>query len=818
MRINRFVLLGAAAAMIFQCSACKSNDNDMKSDITAGNVGAAGDTARRELDTSSAAGVSGGIAAIEPEAAYYYYTAQHSVKLEKNESLFDNEWCLGLNGLYYSVYTDMGDEGHATKLGFISYDDIRKLDDINDLFVGSSEKKDDNMREYEYDISSSQIMSSDELNGAKYSKPCAYKNGAMVLASVEQEDGTHLFKAVYIDENMEFNIISDITDMVNQTDAVIADEDPSWYMNKFYGFESEDGTIYCMGSDSGKKTVLCFFDDDGKLLDKVVLDYSAGNIVYGGNGNVSWLYKTSDAQTLAKYNVYEGADKLVNIPLDSAVGSARIYGCKNENVLWTQNSAYDFDMEDNAILRVLDWNTAGVRNGMFDTVCIAEDGTVFGASLTGDGISISGMYKSDIAINSEKVVLKLAVYNGMSDSYDSIVRFFNASNSRYQVELEEYADSSQFVTSMSSKNGPDIISTEMIDLAQFAANGYLTDIYELMDRNDSKVKAEDLLVSVMDANTYDGKLMAIPVTFNPYVLVGGDGLRNIENWNIDEFIRLIEKNDRIMTNYIYTTDNYVTDLALIYWEGEKDRLLDWENGQAHFDSDEFVRFLEALENYNPPVQMSNIAESVYWQKDEIYLHETLIFPYSTQEIRAIIGTQNPVYIGYPTGDKTTFGVISSTSFAINEASDNKDGAWEFLQYMIKNADNLMSDNALMSQFPIYVPKLNELIDSASVRQYTLDSDGNAVTDSNGNPIEKSMLSMNEDGDGGVSVSIYALSDKDREELWYILNNIGFVQGSYSSAYEIYMEEIMAFMSKTQNAHQTAEALQDRMTLMLEESK
>ena len=70
MRINRFVLLGAAAAMIFQCSACKSNDNDMKSDITAGNVGAAGDTARRELDTSSAAGVSGGIAAIEPEAAY----------------------------------------------------------------------------------------------------------------------------------------------------------------------------------------------------------------------------------------------------------------------------------------------------------------------------------------------------------------------------------------------------------------------------------------------------------------------------------------------------------------------------------------------------------------------------------------------------------------------------------------------------------------------------------------------------------------------------------------------------------------------------
>ena len=66
-------------------------------------------------------------------------------------------------------------------------------------------------------------------------------------------------------------------------------------------------------------------------------------------------------------------------------------------------------------------------------------------------------------------------------------------------------------------------------------------------------------------------------------------------------------------------------MALIYWEGEKDRLLDWENGQAHFDSDEFVRFLEALENYNPPVQMSNIAESVYWQKDEIYLHETLIF-------------------------------------------------------------------------------------------------------------------------------------------------------------------------------------------------
>lgn len=802
MKIFRGFLFSIAALTVFQCTACKPDNGDAVSDNTTENMGS---NVGQKMDSNT------DISVLESEQTYYYYTAQHNILLDKNESIYDGEWCLGANGIYYGVDMDLGEEKNKSRLCFISYDDIKKMDDINDLFLGTSEVKSDNLDKYEYDIST------EGLEGALYKWPCAYKDGAMVFASLVQADGTGIFKAVYIDENMKPNIIDDITDMVVQADNAIKSEDVSGYINKFYGFEDENGTIYCIGYDSGKKTILCFFDAGSKKEDKLVLDYSVENMVYDGVKYINWLCKTSDEQMLVRYNIDEGAE---NMQLDNGIGSSKIYGCKDSNTLWTQSSVYVFDMHNNIMERMLDWNVGGVKNGLFDKVYISQDKTVFGASLTTDGICITGMYKSDVLTSSEKEILRLAVYAGMKTLYDEPVRLFNASNSRYQVELVEYADSSQFITGMASKDAPDMISADMINLAQFSAGGYLTDLYELMERDDSRVKAEDLLSSVADAYTYNGKLVAVPVTFTPKVIVGGDELENIENWNIDEFINLINRNDKIMTNYMYTTENYITDLALIYWVGEKDRLLDWENKAAHFNSDNFIAFLKALENYTPPVQMGNIAESVYWQKNEIYLHEDYILPYSMQIIRAVIGTKNPVYVGYPTGDKTTFGVSSTNSFAINAGSSNKEGAWEFLQYIIRNADSLISDTPLMAEFPIYLPKLNDLIDKASVKKYKREKNAewNIMTDSEGNPVEESVIGYAEDGDGGVSVDIYALDDKDRDELWYILDNIGFVEDSFSPAYKIYMEEIISFMSKTQDAQQTADALQDRMTLMLEESE
>lgn len=809
MKINRGIFISMAAMMLLQCTACSVKNDETKNEGITGER-TTSTTVQTSADASSEAVEIANMKVSEPEAMHYYYSTWRKLGLEDNESIFDTDWCLAANGVYCDMSVDFEDGTYGDTLKFISYDDIRSVDDVNDLFLGSVEERED-------DIGGEwQVITSEAVEGAILRYPRAYGDGAMVFAYTRQEDGDYSYKTIYIDENMHQELRDDVTEAMIQTDEVIAGKVSNGWLNLVEVFETNSGTIYCIGYDDGSKnTVLCFYDNACNKLSEVVLDYSVGTIIDEGDGHVAWLHKTTAGQRLVRCDVNEGSSSLTELALGSEVGTSKIYGTNGRNILWTQNSVYNVDGAGETLEHRMDWNAAGVSDGLYQRIYATDDGSIFAAKSVADGIALCSMYESDVVTNSEKTVLKMAVTSYTRETYDELARFFNGANSRYEVELVEYDDSNKFITSITSKDGPDMISTDMIDLAQFSAAGYLTDMYELMDREDSRIKSDDLVSGVKNAYTYSGKLAAIPVKFSAEVIVGGEEFKNMGIWNIDELINLMERNDRIVSSYTNTTKNYFTDIAGIYWAGEKDRLVDWENGVARFDSDEFMRFLKALGAYKPPVQMEdNESEAVYWQNKQIYLHRDSVFKtYDTQIIRAVLGTEEPVYLGYPTGDKTTFGVNGS-SFAISAFSDNKEGAWEFLQYLLKNADKLPGD----TEFPTYLPKLNELLEEASVKEYERDAEWNILTDSNGNPVENPATIILGGGWYGADIPIYANTDKDNEELRYIFDNIGFVSDSMSPTYQIYMDEIISFMEGKQTAEQTAATLQDRMTLMIDEQK
>lgn len=813
MKINRGIFISMAAMMLLQCTACSAKNDEAKNEGTTGDS-TTSTTVQTAVDGSSENIEIANMKVYEPEAMHYYYSTRRRLGLEENESIFNSEWCLAANGIYCSMGVDFEDGTHGNTLKFISYDDIRAVDDVNDLFLGSMEERED-------DIGGEwQVITSEVVEGATFRYPRAYGDGAMVFAYTMPEDGGYSYKSVYIDENMHQELRDDVTEAMMQTDEVIDREVSNGWLNIVEAFESGSGAIYCMGYDDGSKnTVLCFYDNTCTKLSEVVLDYSVGAIIDEGDGHVAWLRRTTAGQRFVRCDVNEGSSSLTELALGSEVGTSKIYGCNGRNILWTQTSVYNVDGAGETLERRMDWNAAGVADGLYQRIYVADDGSMFAAKSVADGIALCSMYESDVVTNSEKTVLKIAVTSYTSEIYDEMARFFNGANSRYEVELVEYDDSNKFITSLTSKDGPDMISTDMIDLARFSAAGYLTDLYELMDMEDSIIKADELVPGVRDAYTYGGKLAAIPIIFTAGVIVGGEEFENIGTWNIDEFIRLMERNDKIVSSYTNTTNNYFTDIAGIYWAGEKDRLVDWENGVARFDSDEFVRFLKALDAYKPPVQMEdNELESVYWQNNQIYLHRDDIFnPYGTQIVRQTLGTDEPVYLGYPTGDIHSFSV-QGDSFAISAFSDNKEGAWEFLQYLLRNADKLSESTGLNACFPTYLPKLNKILEKASVKEYERDAEWNILTDSNGNPVERPATIIYGGGWYGADIPIYAITDKDKEELWYIFDNIGFVEDSRSSTYQIYMDEIISFMEGKQTAEQTAATLQDRMTLMIDEQK
>ncbi|MBR5684099.1 MAG: extracellular solute-binding protein [Ruminococcus sp.] len=169
-------------------------------------------------------------------------------------------------------------------------------------------------------------------------------------------------------------------------------------------------------------------------------------------------------------------------------------------------------------------------------------------SVAPDSSSQSSQSTSD----GEKTHITIA----LAESYDTWVGWqhaweeiekLNAGDGPYYVEVihyefdedDHYGDSSVSRLSMDILAGkaPDVISASPFQLDKFRRNGYLTDLYPLMD-SDVGMNREDFLDSVIDSVDIDGEINVIYPAFTVHTaaakteLVGADS----ENWTIQQAI------------------------------------------------------------------------------------------------------------------------------------------------------------------------------------------------------------------------------------------------------------------------------------------
>ena len=815
MKYKKSLLIISVVAAL--CSACAKNggiDNANNIDYETSYSLASTEEQSNENTRADVGNVTNGeradawISLIEPEERNYYYAAEHELEIGEDEHIYDGEWCLAANGIYYvtKVYYD---DYVESKLRFINYDDIVALENTDNMILGSLERGDKLSG-----LSEEITLNLEGYGEVDSSYVSAYNDGAAVVTY--GSDGENIIDLiVYLDGNNDVVKIVDVTEQ-EETVQELMQEEIEWAVTtENQIFARENGNLICSSYEERKKSILCFYTEDSQEVKKIVADYSIGNVIYDGIDSLYWIHRGGeDGQKLVRCDINTGETQEGSF--DGMKESAYIYVGADKSVLWSQKGIYQLDISAGTLTRVMNWNEAGVKNGIYDRVCIMGDGSIYGAKLVSGAISLCRLQKSGVAINDEKTVLKLAVPENCSTKIDQLVRDFNASNSMYSVEISRFDNNYSYVTALTSKNGPDLISANMIDLAQAAKNSYTVDLNEFLQSEESTVKADDLLESVRNVYAYNGRLVALPAIFRPVVIYGGDEFSSMSDWDIDAFVELVERNDRAVTNFMASAIDCSYDLLGVYWDSMKDKLVDWENGEAHFDTDEFIRFLNAYKNYNPPMDVNgNDSEATYWSKGQIYLYKGVVyFPSLIQYIRAVMGTDNPVLLGYPTGNGTVGMSDNGTSFAISANSSNKEGAWLFMQYILKNGDEFMdvTGNVAMS-YPVYLPRLEEVLDTAAKKEYKRDENYDIVLDMDGNPVESAVTTW---GNGDVKVNIYSMSERDREELWRIFDNIGLIYAGASAAEDIFYEEVEAFKDGLQTAEQTAKILQDRVTLMLEE--
>lgn len=272
-------------------------------------------------------------------------------------------------------------------------------------------------------------------------------------------------------------------------------------------------------------------------------------------------------------------------------------------------------------------------------------------------------------------------------SMQAAIRDFNRENENYYITIRNYyrdaydgTFAQRLHTDMASGNAPDIMEMDSLLMyyESYVRNGYLEDLSPYLEQ--SKYR-EDILWNILNAYEMDGGLYLLAPHINLETLqvnpeYGIDG----EEWNMGTFLELIERNRWEKDILLAGTPQ---DLLYYLVAGQQNRFIDWENRTAAFETEEFYQLLVLCVEYAardwPDADGATYEELC---RDSLCAAD-LFTSYRDYLVNVnLYGREYPLY-GYPTSSGQAYKIgTCSDGCAIYAGSENKEGAWEFLESLL----------------------------------------------------------------------------------------------------------------------------------------
>ncbi len=548
------------------------------------------------------------------------------------------------------------------------------------------------------------------------------------------------------------------------------------------------GYIGNMFSIKGEKTVVANYGDMGWQMREVDL---AGKTL-----------KPLDAPIAFDYGTYQS-------------------GGEYADILYTLGTKlYAYNLGENEPAEILNWVDSDIDSGNLREFTILEDGRVAAVSVDWS----SEEAKSELAVLtkknrsevSEKIVLTYGTtYIPYFVKTDVVA--FNKQSDKYRIEIKEYGEGDKdyetmvnlWTADMSSGNGPDIIDMYYcpVGLQELVSMGVVEDLNPYLD-GDAEINREDYVDSAMKAYELDGKLYAIMRCFGLSAVVGKTAdVGERTSWTLDDVFALMESKGKDVELFEYTTKYNALQMML---QANGDMFVD-ENGTCNFQSGEFIKILEFANQFPKEVQYDpNAPSDIEKIRDGklLLLKEEVTSVQQYQLYEAKFGEPINI-IGYPTSGKSGIMLTpNGTTAAMNVNSKNKEGVWEFFQFLMteERQENLQSANA---GFPI--------LRSALEKQFEKDMKVEYYEDTDGTQKEKPKGVWTSGVSGEVTVDVYAATQEQVDMIKQMIETAGNAEID-SKMLEIIMEEAQSYFDGQKSAEDVAALIQNRMQIYISEKR
>lgn len=256
---------------------------------------------------------------------------------------------------------------------------------------------------------------------------------------------------------------------------------------------------------------------------------------------------------------------------------------------------------------------------------------------------------------------------------------FVCESSKGQGSMEEFRD--KIMTEMATGGGPDILYVSRPDMKLMAEKGLLLELDEVLSEEIKNV----VLPGVWDLGTEDEILWGMaPSVFASSMVIDSKSWKK-DTWTIEDLLELMEKD--IIEDGIYYADaqSYLGPLAVVrflLFPNLKDSfLIDWENGESHFEDERLIRLLQEINIDTSALELN--AET--WLKDGA---RVAFCDFSDEAELSAFGKYSEAeggkYIGLPTEVSSGNYLNTEGVLVVNKNASNPKAVAEFMECMLSD--------------------------------------------------------------------------------------------------------------------------------------
>lgn len=384
-----------------------------------------------------------------------------------------------------------------------------------------------------------------------------------------------------------------------------------------------------------------------------------------------------------------------------------------------------------------------------------------------------------------KNVITVASVSPWSSGLNGVVSDFNLKSPEYLIKIIDYSQNGElplvdafrsFNMDIMAGKYPDLLYMIGIPESYYTDKGLLQNIYDCMEK-DPEIEPEDFIL--LDKLETDGKLFYVTDHFYLETAAGLESrFGDKAGISLEDYLNLQKENSgEIMYNV--TRENFLNTQVYQYAANA----VDWEAGTCDFESEDFIKILNAVRQVRENPEPLNPSELNYTPAGKRLAEGSLILSYwfvdgvkSLAEAEAEAG-QPLNFVGLPTPDGIGGTRIQTNGSLAICSKGQKEGAWEFTKYFLTEG---------AEKSAAYGITVNKAILEKQIHD--------ALADKEDIPF----------------------GEEDVKQLYDFLDRGVYYGTASSEVVNIVMEEAAAFLEGAKTAEDTAHIIQSRVGILVTE--